>query len=193
MPLQFQIKKYFEENNYLNIALNRYDNLMNSSLLNENSLLSNFVQGSLWKEKILSHQNKLVMPFFMYIDDFEINNPLGSKAMSHFISAVYYSFPLMDQSSKLVHIFLAALIKSKDLKTFGNDLCFKLLIENLNSLAEDGILINTPDGPKQIFFILGLIIGDNLGLNSKCDFSKSFSANYFCRFCKAQNVNIFFI
>jgi len=31
-----------------------------------------------------------------------------------------------------------------------------------------------------------LIIGDNLGLNSICDFSKSFSSNYFCRFCKAH-------
>lgn len=31
-----------------------------------------------------------------------------------------------------------------------------------------------------------MIIGDNLGLNSICGFSKSFSSNYFCRFCKAH-------
>jgi len=186
MPLKFQFKTYFEQNNNLNLSLHRYDKLINHSVLDRNYTLSNFIQGSLWKEKILSHQNKLVIPFFMYIDDFEINNPLGSKSMCHSISAIYYSFPLSKQSSKLDHIFLAALIKSKDLKSFGNELCLKNLIDELNSLEKDGIIINTPDGPKQVYFILGLITGDNLGLNSICDFSKSFSANYFCRFCKAN-------
>lgn len=186
MPLNFQFKKYFEQNNNLNLALNRYNELISCSVLDQNSILTNFIQGSLWKDKIVPYRNKLVMPFFMYIDDFEINNPLGSKSMYHSISEIYYSFPLIEQSSKLTHIFLAALLKSKDLKSFGNELCFKNLINEFNSLEKDGIIINTSDGPKQVYFILGLIIGDILGLNSICDFSKSFSANYFCRFCKAH-------
>lgn len=70
--------------------------------------------------------------------------------MQHSISAVYYSFPLIEQSSKLTHILLADILKSKDLKSFGNDLCFKKLIEDLNSLEEDGLIINTSDGPKLI-------------------------------------------
>lgn len=116
MPLKFQFKKYFEQNNNLNLALDRYDKLMNLSVLDKHCNLSNFIQGSLWKEKIFSHQNQIVMTFFMYINDFEINNPLGSKSMCHSISAVYYSFPLNELTSKLDYIFLAALIKSKDLK-----------------------------------------------------------------------------
>ncbi|XP_022176334.1 uncharacterized protein LOC111037844 [Myzus persicae] len=157
-----------------------------SAISDENCNMTNFIQGSLWKEKIALYHNKIVVPFFMYIDDFEINNPLGSKSMKHAISAVYYSFPLNEQSSKLNNIFLAALLKSHDLKSYGNDLCFKQLVEEFNSLEKNGILINTPDGPKTVHFILGLIIGDNLGLNSVCDFGKSFAANYFCRFCKAH-------
>lgn len=51
MPLRFQFKKYFEQNNNLNFALNRYDKLMNLSVLDEHGALSNFIQGSLWKEK----------------------------------------------------------------------------------------------------------------------------------------------
>lgn len=133
------------------------------------------------------------MLFSMYIDDFEINNPLGSKSMCHSISAVYYSFPLNEHTSKLDHIFLAALIKSKDLKSFGNELCFKKLIDEFNSLENEGMIINTPDGPKQVYFILGLITNDNLGLNSLCDFSKSFSANYFCRFCIANKTVTHFL
>lgn len=37
---------------------------------------------------------------------------------------------------------------------------------------------------KFILFILVLILGDNLGLNGILSFNKSFSSNYFCRFCK---------
>lgn len=44
MPLKFQIKKYFEQNNNLDFALKRYDNLINFSVSNENYYLSNFVQ-----------------------------------------------------------------------------------------------------------------------------------------------------
>jgi hypothetical protein len=106
--------------------------------------MSNFVQGSLWKEKVAAYQNKIAMPFFMYIDDVEINNPLGSKSICHSISAIYYSFPLNEQSSRLDNIFLMALIKSKDLKTFGNDLCFMKLVDEINSLENDGIIIDYP-------------------------------------------------
>lgn len=186
MPLRFQFKKYFELDNNLNFALSRYKNLINCPISEDNCSMTNFIQGSLWKEKIACYQNKIVMPFFMYIDDFEINNPLGSKSTNHAISAIYYSFPLSGRGSKLSHIFLASLIKSKDLKSYGNDLCFKELIKELNLLEKDGIIIHTHDGPKEVHFILGLITGDNLGLNSICDFSRSFSSNYFCRFCKAH-------
>jgi len=185
MPLKFQIKKYFEQNNNLTTQLNLYNSLISCPVSNINYSMSNFVQGSLWKEKVAAYQNKIALPFFMYIDDVEINNPLGSKSMCHSISAIYYSFPLNEQSSRLDNIFLAALIKSKDLKTFGNDLCFMKLVDEINSLENDGIMIDTPEGSKTVYFILGLLVGDNLGVNSICEFSKSFSANFFCRFCKA--------
>jgi len=40
-------------------------------------------------------KNKIVIPYFMYIDDFEINNPLGSHASVHSVSAIYDGFPPM--------------------------------------------------------------------------------------------------
>lgn len=111
-PLKYQFKKYFEMNNYLNLQLKRYKNLINYPVFYENCHKTNFIQGSLWKEKIALYHNKILVPFFMYIDDFEINNPLQSKSMKHSITAVYYSFPLNEQSSKLTNIFLAALLIS---------------------------------------------------------------------------------
>lgn len=90
MPLKFQIKTYFEQNNNLNTAIDKYNKLTNCPESNTHSI-TNFIQGSLWKEKIISYQNKIVMPFFMYIDDVELNNPLSSISICHSLSAVYYS------------------------------------------------------------------------------------------------------
>lgn len=127
LHLQFQFKTFFENGDNLNKTLTHYSDLMNVKDVS----IKNFVQGSLWQEKISQYQNKIVVPYFMYINDFELNNPLGSHASFHSLSAIYYSFPLSDQS-KLSNINLAALIKTVDMKDFGNNLCLKTLIQELN-------------------------------------------------------------
>lgn len=137
------------------------------------------------EKKITQFEGKIVFPYFIYIDDFEINNPLGSHATYQSIAAIYYSFPLVENNSKLSNIFLSALIKSADLKEFGNDPCLLQLINEFNFL-EEGLSISTEYGEFQVYFILGLVLGDNLGLNSILEFSKSFSSNYYCQFCKTH-------
>jgi len=175
MSIDFQFKSYFEHNDNLLKTLTHYDYLIKNS---NGTDLEHFVQGTLWKEKIIPYNNKIVIPYFLYIDDFEVNNPLSSHSFCHSICAIYYSFPLSDQS-KLTNIFIAALLKSVDVKNFGNDLCLKQLINHLNKLEVDGLPIKTSEGIKQVYFVLGLVVGDNLGLNCILEFSKSFSANYF--------------
>jgi len=133
-----------------------------------------------------NYGNKTVIPFFLYIDDVEINNPLGSHATIQMISAIYYSFPVLENSSKLSNIFLAGLLKSKDVKDFGNDVCFNHLIDEIIFLEQEGLSISTSKGNIHVHFILAIILGDNLGINSFLEFSKSFSANHFCRFCKVH-------
>lgn len=181
LPINEQFKKYLEHNDNLNSFINKL-NLLKS----DNSNISHFVQGNLWKQKTSQYAGKIVFPFFLYMDDVEINNPLGSHSMAQSISAIYYSFPLAENNSQLSSIFLAALIKSTDYKQFGNEPCLKNLINELNILEKEGIRITTKNGEFHVYFILGLILGDNLGLNTMLDFSKSFSANYYCRFCKVH-------
>ena len=101
LPLRFQFQKFFEHgDNFKNmyektIALNQ----------NNSNIISNFIQCDLWKNKISQNNQKLVFPFFLYIDDLEINNPLGSHANYQSISAIYYNFPLNENNSLLSHIF----------------------------------------------------------------------------------------
>lgn len=185
MPLKFQFKAFFQKNNLLKHSLN----YMNS--LEVNNKLTNFIQGELWKEKIKLYPGKILIPFFLYIDDFEINNPLGSHASKHSVCNVYYSFPCLPvQESKLDNIFYAAVAKSTDLKTFGNEKCFECLVEELKDIEINGISIENGDNTNvNVHFMLGLVIGDNLGLNSFLDFSKSFSSNFFCRLCRASKTD----
>ena len=56
-------------------------------------------------------------------------------------------------------------------------------------METEGITINSTQGPQHFYFVTGLILGDNLGLNGMLDFVESFSANYFCRFCKMSKTD----
>ncbi|XP_075157315.1 uncharacterized protein LOC142230559 [Haematobia irritans] len=178
IPIKFQIKRFFEiEGMYEDFA-----NHMN--ILSNCETIKNFVNGKIWKSKMKNYPNKIVFPFFLYFDDFEINNPLGSHSSG--LLGVYFSFPTAPDhlKCKLDNIFIAALLKSTDVKELGNDKCFFRLIEILNDLEKNGLEIQTKSGNIRVFFVLGLIVGDNLALNNILGFSRSFSSNHFCRICK---------
>ena len=73
---EIDIKKSIEQlyMSAVSFALSLHNN--NYPVSDENCHMTNFIQGSLWKEKIALYHNKIVVPFFMYIDDFEINRSL---------------------------------------------------------------------------------------------------------------------
>lgn len=52
-----------------------------------------------------------------------------------------------------------------------------------------GIIIKTPEGLKKVHFLCGLLLGDNLGVNSVAGFVECFTANHFCRFCKTHKTD----
>jgi len=64
-------------------------------------------------------------------------------------------------SSSLDQIFLVTLFKTNDKKYFGNSVIFKDLISELNDLENTVIFLTVNNKVHNIFFSLGLIIGDN--------------------------------
>lgn len=116
----------------------------------------------LWKPKTRFNENQCVIPYFLYADDFGINNPLGAKSNKNSICNFYYTFPCVaEKSSKLDQIFLACSVKSADIKQYGNE----PLIEILKKIEVDEINIETKKGIVKVHFIMGLFLGDNLGMN----------------------------
>lgn len=156
------------------------------SLLETEQSCSNFMQCTLWKDKLKTFKHcDTVLPIFIYYDDYETCNPLGSHAGVHKLGAVYASFPFLPPQfrSTLDNIILISLFHSDDRKEFGNKNVFAPLINELTHLEKCGIDIDIDKEKIKIHFVLGLIIGDNLGLNSTLGFVESFSSNYFCRIC----------
>lgn len=183
MPLRFQFKKIFQNGNVFEKTI------QNTSLLEHKSGYSNFINGSLFRQKKDKiGDNKIIIPYFIYMDDFEVNNPLGSHASVDSICGIYYSFPTIPQYllSDLNYIFVAGIIKTKYIKEFGSNSSFYILVQEIKFLEESGIDIVIRDKVYHVHFVLGLILGDNLGLKSVLGFCKSFNCEKFCRLCERK-------
>lgn len=178
------LKKFFEIKNILSDTFD-YINEIKSC----DNILMNFIQGSLWKNKIKEHDiNDIVLPIFLFFDDYEVGNPLGSHSSIHKLGAVYLTVPCIPsyRQASLNNIFLTLLFHSSDRKKFGNNIIFRPLINELNYLKQTGIEVNTDKFKGIIKFELGVILGDNLGIHSITGFVESFSSNYPCRMCKIK-------
>lgn len=184
IPLKSTLKLFFESPGVFNEIQNYISFLKRNPVI-----LSNFMQGELWKNIESSHTGKQLLPLFLFFDDFECGNALGSHAGRNKLGALYASIPCLPPHmvSHLSSIFLVSLFYSCDRKIFGNQSIFKILIDELNSLKTDGITLNINNVRHHVFFQCALILGDNLGLNSTFGFVESFSALRSCRICLADS------
>lgn len=179
IPLRQTLQKFFE----LPDAFTSTMHYINS--LKDSDTITNIIQSTLWYDKKKNFEDDaIVFPLFVYYDDWEVNNPLGSHSTC--LGGVYYYIPCLPPEciSRLENIFLALLFNTEDRKEFGNKRTFAPLIEELNVLEQFGITITVNGNLHKIYFVLSLLMGDNLGLHAMCGFVESFRANYTCRFCK---------
>lgn len=121
------------------------------------------------------------MPVGLYSDGVQYNDSLGPHTESN--EMLYYFFPLLNDPLALENIHLASIIKTVDVKNFGNGKCFAPLVEQFHNLGSVGMEFTIKGETKTFRFILAILTGDNLALNSILGFSKSFSANHYCRCC----------
>ena len=160
-----------------------------SQLECETEIISNFIQGDLWKEKIKNYsENDIVLPMFVFFDDFEPGNLVGSHSGIQKMGGVYVSIPCIppEYRGSLDNLFCALMFHSKHRKEFGNDAVFQVLIEELEFLQTNGIIIPLPEGDCKVYFKLGLLVGDNLGLHSILGLIENFVGHFSCRICKME-------
>jgi hypothetical protein len=183
------LKKFLElPDSFDSISFN-YENLCSTS---NNDVIENFVQSPYWQMKRSVHpEEAIVWPLFVYCDGVQCNNPLGSH--SKVLDAVYVSLPHLPSEcqASVSNIFLALLYDSSLRNDFADSMIFAPLITQLTSLEKKGILVQTKNGEKRVYFVTPLLLGDNKGLNSLLGFVEGFTANYFCRLCKCHKLEMY--
>lgn len=187
LPISFIFKSLFETSNNLEDALLHIKKLESC----DNSIISDFLQGELWKKKRKQYPNDLCINYNLYYDDFEAGNPLGSHSGSQAIAAFYINIPSLSRelSSRVEYIFPVMFVRTQDFKKFGSNKCIQILVDQLVLLETKGIDFKTKDDQVlTIRFLLGLIIGDNLAVNLLLGFTQSFSHQFYCRICLSPKV-----
>lgn len=83
LSMKKNLKAFFELPNVLKVATE----FMHDSSLHNNTLTS-FLDGLTWKDMKLKFSGKIVLPLFLYYDDAEMGNPLGSHSGIHKIGCI---------------------------------------------------------------------------------------------------------
>ena len=135
IPLKQSLKLLLEIPGALNLLTKYADDLQS-----ETNIISNFIQADLWKRKYKPVDGKFTIPLFVYEDEFETGNVLGSHAGKNTFGAIYTSIACFPQHilSQLNAILLTGLFYANDRKEFGNKKIFSKLISELNDLKKMG-------------------------------------------------------
>ena len=113
----------------------------------------------------------------LYVDDFEICNPLGTSRKKHKITAVYLVLADVPSllRSELNSIFLAILCRAEDVKRFGYSAVLEPLLKDLVYLEEEGLYV--PALGRRVKGTVFSVVADNLGTHSMGGFVESFSSS----------------
>ena len=82
-----------------------------------------------------------MIKLIVYIDDFEVTNPIGPKAGTHKLGAVYFTVANVPPKhrSALKNIFLLMLCNASDAKMYGYEPIFRQFVQDINALGSDGL------------------------------------------------------
>lgn len=154
-----------------------------SKYSNHTGHLKSICDGTFFKQSDFYAGEEARLSLILYVDDFEVCNPLGTSKKKHKITAVYWilaNVPSKLQST-LTSIHLALLCKAVDVKQFGYKRVLEPLLKDLATLEQNGVFVSNVG--KTIKGTVHCVVADNLGAHSISGLVESFTGPYVCRFC----------
>lgn len=151
---------------------------------------SSYCDGSYFQENELLSDEGPKLSIILYVDDFEIANPLGTSKKIHKVCAVYWTLANLPVKyrSALQSTQLTLLCNSNDVRQFGYEKVFAPLLSDLKALENEGVYIETFG--HCLKGTVYSVVADNLAAHGLAGFSESFRATYFCRFCLATQTDM---
>lgn len=173
--------QYFRLQNVFNLIFICKQNLVNALEYLKSTSDVNYIS-DMKDSSVLNNIHKHEIPYVLYYDEVETNNPLGSHKGVQKIGVVYLALKCFPPHlcSTLDNIYVCAIFPG-----FNKDNLEKVMsriIVDINKVYVEGMFIHNI---KLKFRFVGLI-GDNLGLHQVLGYVQSFSANYHCRLCRAS-------
>ena len=150
------------------------------------SVLNDYSDGAMFKNNIFLGSGGFRIHIILYLDAFEIVNPLGSARSKYKLMAVYYTLGNLHtfSRSKLNAMQLVLLCKEKCISVHNQEQLFAPLISDLKKLETAGVDIGLEERVKGTVVS---ITDDNLGQHWIGGFTTNFtSALYVCRYCEIQ-------
>nr|XP_047139729.1 uncharacterized protein LOC105845782 isoform X3 [Hydra vulgaris] len=160
IPILEVIKKFVQHKDVW-ASIHRANQNKNQS----SDLLCSYRDGNIFHKHVVFCKNKHALRIHMYIDEFEVCNPIGSHRSTHKLCAFYFFIGNLEYKyhSQLKYIHLCLLIKEKYIKqsnTYAELL--KPLISDLNELCLNGIALTIDGESLQLYGALATISADNL-------------------------------
>lgn len=147
-----------------------------------------FCCGQICKNSEFYQSNENCLQLQIATDDFEICNPLQSRAGIYKDCGVYFTIRNMPSKylSKLKNIYLICLCTADDLKSKQTDFnnLWSMIAHEIKILEKIGI--NIDNGNTNIKGTLALLSFDNLGANVSLGLAEGYNAAYYCRICEAS-------
>ena len=102
--------------------------------------ISNYCDGSVYRNNPLFKSEPHALQLILYHDDFQVANPLGNKTVFHKMSGFYMQLANIpfEYRSQLNDIHLVMVYKAKMLDAFGYKNLLRPLIDDLKVLEEFG-------------------------------------------------------
>lgn len=149
-----------------------------------------YKDGMHYKENSFFLEHECRIALNLYIDDFEVANPLGTSRKKHKICAIYWVLANLPakHTSSLHAIQLALLCKTNVVKEYDYSKVLHPLIQDLKTLEQQGVYVQQL-GASVKGTVLH-VLADNLGAHSLAGFQESFNVNLPCRFCMATREDI---
>lgn len=136
------------------------------------------------------NEEEFRIALFLYIDDFEVANPLGTSRKKHKQTAIYWVLGNLHPKyrSSLQSIQLALLCKANTIKDHGYSEILRPLVQDLVFLEQQGIYVEQLGATVKGTVLI--VAADNLAAHSLGGFFESFTVSQVCRFCMAKREEI---
>lgn len=149
-----------------------------------------FQDGQYFRQRNVSFGEETEISIALYIDEFELCNPLGTSRKIHKVVGVYWVILNLPSKlrSGLTSIQLGALGKSVDVRKFGYEPFLEPLIKDFKLVGQHGVFVENLKTTVNVK--LFCVCADNLGAHSLAGFQESFIVDKFCRFCLVSHREI---